>query len=329
MAENMTILVGTSGQGVLRSADGGDTWKRAAIDTGLHSDAVVRCLAVHPDKPNVIYAGSDKGLYVSDDVGATWKLLQNPLNGYTVWSLAIDGQDPNLMYVGTGTPTPTVFFRSQDSGATWQKTSMEAAEECPAVGTPRVTGIAIDPTDPRSIWVGIEVDGLRHTADGGDTWTTVNHGAIPNLDIHNVAVSAGPPKTVVVVVNNDVYTSIDNGATWKSIGVRETFDLGYPRGINVQPGSPNVIFLTLGDTTPGSTGCIMRSKDTGQSWERLPLPVEPNTAMWVVNTQPANPRIVFAGSRYGYLYRSDDGGDSWSKLKREFSEISSVLWVAA
>ena len=73
----------------------------------------------------------------------------------------------------------------------------------------------------------------------------------------------------------------------------------------------------------------MRSKDTGQSWDRLPLPVEPNTAMWVVNSQPGDPQTVFAGSRYGYLYRSDDGGDSWAKLKREFSEISSVLWVAA
>ena len=100
MAENMTILVGTSGQGVLRSADGGDTWRRAAIDQGLHSDAVVRCLAVHPDKPNQIYAGSDKGLYNSDDAGATWKLLQNTLNSYTVWALVIDAEDPNLMYAG-------------------------------------------------------------------------------------------------------------------------------------------------------------------------------------------------------------------------------------
>ena len=54
MAEKMTILVGTSGQGVLRSADGGETWGRAGINQGLHSDAVVRCLAVHPEKPNVI-----------------------------------------------------------------------------------------------------------------------------------------------------------------------------------------------------------------------------------------------------------------------------------
>ena len=49
----------------------------------------------------------------------------------------------------------------------------------------------------------------------------------------------------------------------------------------------------------------------------------------MVNAQPDNPELILAGSRYGYLYRSDDGGDSWSKLWREFSEISSVLWVAA
>ena len=72
MADNMTILVGTSGQGVLRSADGGDTWRRIAIDQGLHSDAVVRCLAVHPNKPNLIYAGSDKGIYTSTDAGENW-----------------------------------------------------------------------------------------------------------------------------------------------------------------------------------------------------------------------------------------------------------------
>ena len=51
MTENMTILVGTVGQGVLRSADGGETWGRAGINQGLHSDALVRALATHPDRP--------------------------------------------------------------------------------------------------------------------------------------------------------------------------------------------------------------------------------------------------------------------------------------
>ena len=71
----------------------------------------------------------------------------------------------------------------------------------------------------------------------------------------------------------------------------------------------------------------MRSKDTGRTWENLPLPTPPNSAMWVVSVPSFNPQVAFAGSRYGHLYRSDDGGDSWNKLWREFSEISSVLLI--
>ena len=72
----------------------------------------------------------------------------------------------------------------------------------------------------------------------------VNHGAIPNLDIHNVAVTAGPPKTVVVVVNDDVYTSGDDGASWQAVNARQNFPYTYPRGIMVQPDDPQTIFLT-------------------------------------------------------------------------------------
>jgi photosystem II stability/assembly factor-like uncharacterized protein len=326
MAGKMTVLVGTVGQGIIRSADGGETWQRVGINQGLHSDALVRAVANNPKQPEMVYAGTDKGLYMSQNAGQSWQWVDSPLSNYCVWNLAIDPVEPNVMFAGTGTPTPAAIFRSTNGGHTWEQRPMEAAETCPAVGTPRVTGIAIDPLNRRNLWVGLEVDGVRHSTDRGDTWRSLN-GAIPNPDVHNVAVTSGPPKTVVVVVNNDVYTSTDDGATWKPVRVREVFPFTYPRGIMVQPGNPKVIFLTIGDTTPGRIGTVMRSRDTGKTWESLTLPVQPNTAMWVVNIQPTDPQVVFAGSRYGYLYRSDDGGDSWRKLWREFSEISSVVWI--
>jgi photosystem II stability/assembly factor-like uncharacterized protein len=323
----MTILVGTVGQGIMRSPDNGETWRRVGIGQGMHSDALVRSLAQDPRRPEVVYAGTDKGLYRSDDAGEKWRLNDAPLSEYAVWALAIDPAEPQVMYAGTGTPTPSKVFRSTDGGKSWQERPAQIADECPNVGIPRVTGIAIDPENRRSIWVGIEVDGARHSTDGGDTWTKVNGQRIPNPDVHNVAVAAGPPKTVFVLVNNDVYTSTDEGASWNALRVRETFPLGYPRGVAVQPGNAKTVFVTLGDSTPGRTGAVMRSRDAGKTWESLPLPVQSNSAMWVVHLQAADPNVVFAGSRYGYLYRSDDGGDSWQKLWREFSEISSVLWT--
>ncbi len=326
MAQEMTILVGTVGQGILRSEDGGETWSRLGIDQGTSPDAIVRTLITHPDSPQIVHAGTDRGHYRSADGGGTWQLVQSPLSDYCVWTLARDPKEPDTMFAGTGSPSPAAVFRSIDGGSTWQRRPVEIADECPDVGVPRVTGIAIDPEDRNKVWVGVEVDGVRLSADGGDTWRTVD-GAIPNPDVHNLAVAAGPPKTVFVVVSNEVYTSTDDGVNWRPVRIREVFPWTYPRGIRVHPTNPTIVFLTIGDTTPGRTGAVMRSSDTGETWETLPLPVQPNTAMWVVNVQPFDPDVILAGSRYGYLYRSDDGGNSWRKLWREFSEISSVVWV--
>lgn len=326
MSGKMTILVATVGQGIMRSPNGGESWMRAGIDQGMHSDAIVRCLSTGPDRPELVLAGSDKGLYRSEDAGRTWKLLDTPLSGYSVWNLAVDTENPEIIYAGTGTPTAAALFRSEDRGVSWQKLPVQVAETCPNVGIPRFTGLAIDPQDHRKLWAGLEVDGVRYSRDGGDTWDTVN-GAITNLDVHSVTVVAGPPKTVIVVVNNGTFTSVDDGATWKGALAKDAFPLNYPRCIALQPDNPKVVFLGLGDFTPGRTGAVLRSKDAGQNWENLPLPVEPNSAIWAIGMHQADPQLVFAGSRYGYLYRSDDGGDSWSKEWREFSEISAITWI--
>ena len=68
---HVTILVGTVGQGVMRSSDSGETWRRVGLRQGLHSDALVRSLVNDPRRPEIAYAGSDKGLYRSDDAGET------------------------------------------------------------------------------------------------------------------------------------------------------------------------------------------------------------------------------------------------------------------
>jgi photosystem II stability/assembly factor-like uncharacterized protein len=327
MARKGTILVGTIGQGVFSSGDDGATWGRASVGQGMHSDCIVRSLVPHPSRPEVVYAGTDMGLYQSDDGGGKWRLLDTPMKGSVVWSIALDRADPNVMFAGTGTPSKPGLYRSTDAGRSWDQRPMEIAESCPNVGIPRPTGIAVDPTDHRNVWVGLEVDGLRRSTDGGDTWTKVN-GAIPNPDVHSVLVAAGPPKAVFTVVNDDVWRSIDDGKTWQPARARQTFPWHYPRSIAVKPNDSKTIFLTLGDSTPGRVGTVMRSRDAGATWESLGFPVQPNSAIWTVCIPAAEPDLMFVASRYGYLYRSEDGGDSWQKLWREFGEVSSVLWVA-
>jgi photosystem II stability/assembly factor-like uncharacterized protein len=322
------ILVGTVGQGVMVSSDNGDTWVRVQVSRGMHSEAVIRALRADPRHPETVYAGSDQGLYRSDDAGGHWQLLDTPMRGSAIWCLAIDPVDPNIMFVGVGSPSTPGVYRSTDAGTSWEHRPMEIIDECPNVGIPRPTGIAIDPLDHDSVWVGIEVDGVRHSSDGGNSWTKIN-GQIPNLDVHNVLVTSGPPKAVFTVVNDDIYRSTDDGETWQPAHARESFPWHYTRDIVVKPNDPQTLFITLGDATPGRTGTLMRSRDAGATWGTLNLPSQPNSAMWTVSIANAEPETMFAASRYGYLYRSDDGGDSWRKLWREFSEVAAVLWVPA
>ena len=326
MAKKGTILVGTIGQGVMMSPDDGESWTRASVRLGMHSDCIVKALSSDPRRPEVVYAGTDLGLYRSDDGGAGWRLMDSPMSGAMVWSLAIDPVDPRVIFAGTGTPSKAGIYRTPDGGQHWEQLPVDIAAECANVGSPRPTGIAIDPTDHRHVWVGLEVDGVRHSADGGETWTTVN-GQIPNPDVHSVLVIAGPPKAVFTVVNDDVWRSTDDGATWQPARAREVFPWHYPRCIAARPGDARTVFLTLGDSTPGRVGTVLRSQDAGATWQNLGLPVQPNSAMWTVSIPASAPDTVFAASRYGYLYRSDDGGDSWRKLWREFGEVSSILWV--
>jgi photosystem II stability/assembly factor-like uncharacterized protein len=321
-----TILVGTIGQGVMMSADDGETWSRASVRVGMHSDCIVKCLLPDPRRPAVVYAGTDLGLYRTDDGGGRWALLDTPMNGAMVWSAALDPVDSNVMFAGTGTPSKPGLFRTTDGGKTWEQLAVEIAAECPNVGTPRPTAIAIDPTNSHNVWLGLEVDGVRRSTDGGETWTRVAP-EIRNQDVHNVLVVAGPPKTVFVLVNDDVWRSVDDGRTWQPVRAREVFPWHYPRGIAARPNEAKTVFVTLGDSTPGRIGAVVRSRDAGVTWETLPLAPQPNSAVWTASVPAAAPDTVFAASRYGYLYRSDDGGDSWRKLWREFGEVSSIAWV--
>ena len=113
MADGITILVGTAGQGVMRSTDGGDSWRRVGITQGIHSDAVVRCLTPVPGTASSVLAGCDKGIIRSDDNGDTWHAVSTPMDGTAVWAIAFDPSNPQVGFAGTGTPNPCQIIPHQ------------------------------------------------------------------------------------------------------------------------------------------------------------------------------------------------------------------------
>jgi photosystem II stability/assembly factor-like uncharacterized protein len=326
-----TILVGTAGQGILRSVDDGATWHRLGLKEAIEFDGVVRSLAVHPTDPSHVLAGADAGLCLSTDGGAHFSLIDSPMNGMTVWSIAVDPSNPSYIYAGTGAPSRAVMFRSVDGGKRWERLAPEIPEFCRGVNRPRILTICVDPADGAQVWFGVEEGGAWRSSDHGATWKRVDdEAAISNPDIHAIAIlppGKAQPRAIFVLTVNSVFTSVDDGKAWDGVASKSRFDgMYYTRTVQPVAGG-EALMLAIGDGTPGTRSKLYRSVDRGATWTAALLHTAPNSTFWTFGVHAADPKLVFAGTKYGNLFRSTDGGASWFKEWRDFSEITAIAWT--
>jgi photosystem II stability/assembly factor-like uncharacterized protein len=112
------FYVGTVGMSVWFTEDLGETWTRPNSEHGLNNESRIWALASHPERPDHILAGTDRGLHRWDEAGKRWHHMPSPLDQHPIWALQYAPHDPDFLIAGV---SPGGLFRSTDGARTWER----------------------------------------------------------------------------------------------------------------------------------------------------------------------------------------------------------------
>lgn len=337
------LYVATNGLSVWSSSDLGDTIGRMPSGTGMYSGSQVWALAPHPRDPNALFAGTDSGLYRLDRAAEKWTHLPSPMDDALITAIAFDPEHPATLLAGT---QPAALYRSDDAGSTWSKLDVPikpfvtsgfyagdgAAQPTAAAVSShvkhwtRVTSIVFDPNDATLVLAGVEIDGAWRSTDGGRTWAVVTDGLVTD-DIHGYGVvhDVAGASALFATTSHGVHVSPGAGDSWNFISLDAPNQ--YTRSIAERTDRSGVVFLTNGNGPPGTDGRLFRSRDYGAHWERVPLPVPAESSLYFLATHPADPMLIFAITNLGQLFRTIDGGETWTAIARRLPEVRAIAWL--
>jgi photosystem II stability/assembly factor-like uncharacterized protein len=204
----------------------------------------------------------------------------------------------------------------------------------------RVTAVAGVTNQPRVFYFGGTGGGAWKTTDGGISWQSISDGQLGTGSVGAIAVAESDPNVIFLGMGeaclrgnishgDGVYKSTDAGKTWKNVGLRDTRHIGRVR---IHPGNPDLVYVAaVGHAFgPNLERGVFRSKDGGKTWEKV-LFVDEKTGAIDLALDPTNPRTLYAafyqvvrlpwgfesGGPGSGLYKSTDGGDTWTKITGE------------
>ncbi len=273
------------------------------VDPSLLSSVRYRCIgptrggrvvavAAHPTEQAVFYFGACAGgVWRSDDAGQYWENISDgQFDTASVGALAVAPSDGNVLYAGMGEATIRIdvthgdgVYGSTDGGKNWRHLGLGE--------TRHIGRIAVDPDDADTVYVAAlghafkdnPERGLYRTRDGGETWDLVLH-VSEGAGAVDVSIDPLNPRIVFATIwqARRTFWSIDSGGPdcglWRSLDGGDTWE-----NLSTNDGLP--------DGTLGKMGVAVSPARSGRVWA-----------------------IVEAEGRKRGLYRSEDHGDTWTKV---------------
>jgi photosystem II stability/assembly factor-like uncharacterized protein len=325
--DKTTLLCATRtghlGPVVMRSRDGGKTWKELAAPTfpkgeprGRAVDHVFWLTPGHASEKDTWYAGtSPQGLFRTEDAGDTW----TPVSGYN------DHPDQSKWVGGDKDQTP-------DGG--------------------KLHSILVDPRDARHLYLGTSGGGFFESTDGGASWRPLSRGvhnhylpALPNGeehtfgdDPHCVVLHPARPDRLWQQNHFGIYRlDRDQGERWTRVGEampKDVGDIGFVMVVHPRDADRAWVFPMDGTTiwprtSPGGKPAVYETRDGGASWARRDGGLPREQAWWTVKRQAmaadAQDTVgLYLGTTSGEVWASRDEGASFACVARHLPEIYAV-----
>jgi photosystem II stability/assembly factor-like uncharacterized protein len=318
--------------GIFRSDDSGLTWKRIP---GIDLEAVWS-IAIWPRDSRVWAAGTQDGVFLTRDAGASWTRATPPENRglKPVVSLAFDPTDSKILYAGT----PHLPWKTVDGGATWNSIHTGMLDDSD------VFSIHVDASRPPRVFASA-CSGIYRSLNAGVTWTKLVRAQGTSYRTYQITQDPAQPNIVFAGTTSGLQKSVDGGATWRRLSTQST------RSIAFDPDRPGRIFVATDDeglfrsddlgeslhainrgfcnrllgslTASGkvlyvnslqnsASGPILRLSDSEKTWAVVPS-VTKLIRNQVVRIVSVNSRILYIVTLNG-LVVSTDAGLSWRKM---------------
>lgn len=310
-----TVYAGSANAGVWVSRDAGQSWKPLMHDEGALEIGALAAHLTNPANPMgdvTLYAGTGEptfwpgyrgiGVLKSTNSGVTWNLTSSmPAPGNDRLSAILI--DPTSVTANPTTTklyaggTPGGLYRSTDGGATWT-----------LMLNKKITGLAMDPTNPAVIYAAAAFEGIFKYDPVTDTWTAFNNGfpaGFPQLIL--VAIGQSAPHKIYAKLDETVYRFDTGTGSWQSLGNHGGTTYGYWNNVlAVDPQNSDVIV---------AGGIVLeRSADGGATWQTVAGLHGDQHAAVFDSTNHLNLYAGNDGGVYRGVYPSVTAAGTWSKV---------------
>jgi photosystem II stability/assembly factor-like uncharacterized protein len=272
-------------------------------------------------------------------------ITEQPEKMIKVWNIKPGREsEPNVLYAGA---QPASLFISKDRGETWELNESlydhpQRGQWNPGAGGLALHTILLDPTNPQRMYIAVSAAGCYRTDDGGQTWAPYNKNVradfmpdkFPEFGqcVHKMAMHPSNPNLIYQQNHCGVYRSDNYGEDWIDIGEGKLPSrFGFP--VAVHPTDPRTVYVALEESdefrmSVDGKFSVWRSRDMGDSWERLTKGLPDRAHLVVLREAMATDSFedagIYVGTHTGQLFYSRDSGDSWDLLADFLPPIQSV-----